>query len=64
MHSDLKKLVHTWFAEVWNARRVSTIDTMMVPECLVQLEGVDGGITRDALKAYCSALLNDGTGAS
>ena len=53
---DLKQIVTTWFAEIWTGRRVAAIDELMAPDCTVQLEGVDGPVTRSALKAYCSAF--------
>ncbi len=58
MHPDLKRLVHTWFQELWNEKRVSTIDRMMSPDATVQLEGLDGEVSREELKEYCRAFLS------
>lgn len=58
MSHDLRRIVTTWFAEIWTGRRVAAIDELMAPDCTVQLEGVDGPVTRDALKAYCNAFFH------
>jgi DNA-binding CsgD family transcriptional regulator/predicted ester cyclase len=49
---DYKQLVRRWINEVWNNRREEVIDEMMSPDCIVQLEGVDGGLTPEAFKEY------------
>ena len=55
---DLKQIVTTWFAEIWTGRRVAVIDELMAPDCTVQLEGLDGPVSRAQLKEYCRAFLN------
>lgn len=54
---DYKKFIARWTTEVWNERREATIDEMMSPTCVVQVEGVDGELTRDAFKEYRKAFL-------
>jgi steroid delta-isomerase-like uncharacterized protein len=53
-----KALVARWHHEVWNERRDATIDEMMHPECIVELEGSGGPLTRDRFKEYRYAFLN------
>ncbi len=55
---DTRALVATWCDNVWNRRRDDVIDELMTPGCLVQVEGMDGELTREAFKAYRLAFLN------
>ena len=55
---DYKQLVRRWINEVWNNRREEVIDEMMAPGCIVELEGIDGGLTVDAFKKYRRSFLS------
>jgi len=55
---DYKKFIARWSDDVWNKRREETIDEMMSPTCVVQVEGVNGELTRDAFKQYRQAFLH------
>lgn len=56
--ADTKARVARWHHEVWNLRRDATIDAMMHPDCVVELEGVEGPRTREQFKSYRQAFLN------
>lgn len=55
---DYKQLVRRWINEVWNHRREEVIDEMMSPDCIVELEGVDGGLSPEAFKEYRKSFLS------
>jgi len=45
--TDPRSLALRWFDEVWNQRRVETIEEMWAEGAVVRLEGHTGDITRD-----------------
>lgn len=55
--TNYKDLVYRWTTEVWNHRREDVIDQMMSPDCVVQVEGQNGNLSRDDFKAYRRAFL-------
>jgi len=43
--ADNRALVHRWFEEVWNKKRVDAIDEMMASDCIAHgLQGDDGTV--------------------
>lgn len=58
MPLDTRALVVKWNTEVWNLRREATIDVMMHPDCVLEVEGADGTITRDQFRDYRNAFLS------
>ncbi|MFN0098688.1 MAG: ester cyclase [Gemmatimonadaceae bacterium] len=56
MSVQTKRLVTQWFEQVWVQRDVGAIDRLMVEGATVQLEGIDGPVTRSELKEYCRAF--------
>lgn len=56
--TDYRQLVRHWIDSVWNQRREETIDEMMAPHCVVQVEGADGDLSREMFKEYRRAFLN------
>lgn len=55
---DLRSLAIRWFEEVWNERRDATIDELLAEDAVVEVEGVDGTISREGFKAYRRAHLS------
>ena len=52
MSADLKYLARRWFHEWWNLRSESMIDEVTTPDCVAEVEGVDGVLTRDDLRHH------------
>jgi steroid delta-isomerase-like uncharacterized protein len=55
---DIRALVKRWTTEVWNLRREASIDEMMSPDCVLEVEGADGTLNRDQFRDYLRAFLN------
>ncbi len=57
MNERNRTLAKRWFDEVWNRRRVETVDELMHPHAVGHLEGLE---TRgpEGFKAACKALLS------
>lgn len=55
---DYKALVTRWTTEVWNLRREETVDEMMAPDGVVEVEGSDTSLTVEGFKQYRRAFLN------
>lgn len=55
--ADTRARVARWHDEVWNVRRDATIEELMHPDCIVELEGAEGPLTREMFKGYRQAFL-------
>src|SRR5262245_32436118 len=55
---DYKLLVRRWVDEVWHQKREETIDEMLAPDCVIEVEGSDGSLDPAGFKAYWRAFLN------
>jgi steroid delta-isomerase-like uncharacterized protein len=56
MSVDVRDLIGSWVEQVWNRRRDRYVDLLMAPDALVQVEGVDGHLDRDAFLVYRKAF--------
>ncbi|MEZ4588271.1 MAG: ester cyclase [Gemmatimonadales bacterium] len=55
---DYKALITRWITDVWNVRREETIDEMLAPDCVIEVEGSDTSLTVESFKQYRRAFLN------
>lgn len=58
MSSDLKAVALRWFEEWWNQRRDDVLEEITTPNCIAQVEGLDGGLNRDGLREHRRAWLS------
>ncbi len=58
MSLDLKQAITLWFEELWVHRREGIIDDLLHPDAQLELEGVDGKLSREDFYAYRRAMLN------
>lgn len=58
--SATKRLVRTWFDQVWNKKRAAHIDAMLAPTCIAHGKAPDGGdaIGPEPFKAFHQAYLD------
>lgn len=56
MSQDLRALMGRWFEEVWNCRRDETIDELLAPNCVGQMEGAEVS-SGEVFKAQRAMLL-------
>jgi predicted ester cyclase/DNA-binding CsgD family transcriptional regulator len=54
---DLKAAIARWFDELWVYRREAIIDELAHPDARVELEGVDGQLSREDFRLYRRAML-------
>lgn len=55
---DTRALVEQWNTQVWNLRMEEMIDVMMHPDCVLEVEGADGTISRDQFRDYRRAFIS------
>lgn len=58
MSADLKTIALRWFDEWWNHRLDDVLDRLTTPDCVAEVEGVDGGLDRDGMRAHRRAWFN------
>lgn len=58
MTEDVAALARRWFEEVWNERRDQTIDELLSPDLVAQMEGHEGDVSKEDFVNYRVALLN------
>jgi len=60
MSKETSELARRWFEEIWNERRVETIDELAHPECVGHHEGQPASKGAEAFKTFRRQLLEDG----
>lgn len=58
MSADLKAVALRWFEEWWNQRRDDVIDQITTPDCVAEVEGLEGGLNREGLRQHRRAWLS------
>jgi steroid delta-isomerase-like uncharacterized protein len=56
--AELKAVVLRWFEEWWNQRRDEVLEQLTTPDCVAQVEGIDGGLNREGLREHRRAWLS------
>ncbi|BAH40029.1 LuxR family transcriptional regulator [Gemmatimonas aurantiaca T-27] len=50
--APIRLLMEHWSHDLWTRRLESTIDVLLAPECLIDVEGAEGSLGREAFRTY------------